>query len=240
VLATGAFVGVWFAARAAKPWVALVVLVLGVVATVVAASPDLSGPSWSFPSLGIPPAQAFADAFVLLVVPQIPLTFGNAIVAVDDLSHEYFGPAADRVSIPRVLVSGGTANVVTGFLGGMPMCHGSGGLTAHVKLGARTAGMNLLLGGALLGLGLLFSEQIPAIMGLLPVWVLAGFLAYAGLRHALLATDLRGTDLVIAVTAGAVGAWRANLAVTAALAIVAVFATRRARRVSEPPGTLGG
>ncbi len=240
VLATAAFVGVWFAARAGKPWIALVVLGAGVVTTIVAASPELSGPALSLPHLEIPPAQAFADAFLLLVVPQVPLTFGNAIVAVDDLSHEYFGRAAERVSITHVLVSGGVANVASGLAGGMPMCHGSGGLTAHVKLGARTAGMNLLLGGVLLGLGLLFADQIPTIMGLLPVWVLAGFLAYAGLRHALLVTDLRGLDLAIALMAGALGAWLANLAVTAALAIVALFLARRVRRDRRPAGTLSG
>jgi MFS superfamily sulfate permease-like transporter len=240
VLATASFVGVWFAARAAKPWVALAVLLVGVAATVVAASPDLSGPSFAIPRLEVPPAQAFADAFLLLVVPQVPLTFGNAIVAVDDLSHEYFGRAADRVTVPRILVSGGLANVASGLLGGMPMCHGSGGLTAHVKLGARTAGMNLLLGSAFLGLGLLLADQVPTIMGLLPVWVLAGFLAYAGIRHALLVADQRGADLVIALVAGALGAWLANLAVTAALAIVATLAVRRWRRERRTPGTLGG
>ncbi len=240
VLATGAFVGVWFAARGGRPWIALVVLLAGIVATVVAASPDLTGPTLHLPSVGMPSADAFADAFWLLVVPQIPLTFGNAIVAVNDLSHEYFGPTARRVSITRVLVSGGTANVASGLLGGMPMCHGSGGLTAHVKLGARTAGMNLLLGGALLTLGLLFADQAPTIMGLLPVWVLAGFLAYAGLRHALLVTDLRGAELAIALVAGGLGAWQSNLAVTAGLAIVAVWVVARLRRARTPAGTLSG
>lgn len=240
VLATAAFVGVWVAARAARPWIALAVLLAGVGATVVAAGPDLTGPALHLPSLGIPPAAAFAEAFVLLVVPQVPLTFGNAIVAVDDLSHEYFGPAARRVSITRVLVSGGIANVATGFLGGMPMCHGSGGLTAHVRLGARTAGMNLMLGGVLLVLGLLFADQIPTIMGLLPVWVLAGFLAYAGLRHAMLVTDLREADLWVAVVAGGLGAWGSNLAVTAGLAIVAVAVLGRVRRERTTAGTLGG
>lgn len=233
VLAVGAFLGVWVAARAGKPWVALAVLITGVVATIVAAQPSLGAPSFSLPTFAVPDAGAFSAAFFLLVVPQIPLTFGNAIVAVNDLAHEEFGERAKRVSVSRVLLSGGLANVVTGMLGGMPMCHGSGGLTAHVRLGARTAGMNLLLGGVLLGLGLLFADQVPTLLGLLPVWVLGGFLAYAGLRHALLVTDLRGFDLVVAIIAGALGAWLGNLAVTAALALLAVH-MRRALSPSRP------
>jgi hypothetical protein len=89
-------------------------------------------------------------------------------------------------------------------------------------------------------LGLLFADQIPTIMGLLPVWVLAGFLAYAGLRHAMLVTDLRGADLWVAVVAGGIGAWGSNLAVTAGLAIVAVAVLGRVRRERTTAGTLGG
>ena len=191
----------------------------------------------SLPSPAIPDAAAFASAFFLLVVPQLPLTFGNAIVAVDHLAHEEFGKAARRVSVPRVLLSGGLGNLLSGVLGGMPMCHGSGGLTAHVRLGARTAGMNLLLGGVFATLGLLFADQVPTILGLLPVWVLGGFLAYAGLRHALLVTDLRGTDLLIALVAGTLGAWLGNLAVTAALALAAVHGPSLMRRARTPPRT---
>jgi hypothetical protein len=79
-------------------------------------------------------------------------------------------------------------------------------------------------------LGLLFSTQIPLILGLMPVWVLAAFLMYAGLRHALLVTDLRGSSLAIAIAAGALGAWLGNLAVTAGLALALEHGLRLARR----------
>ncbi|MEX0984851.1 MAG: putative sulfate/molybdate transporter [Actinomycetota bacterium] len=238
VLAVAAFLGVWMAARSGRSWFALVVLIAGIAATIVAAQPDLAAPSLSLPSFAIPDTGAFASAFFLLVVPQIPLTFGNAVVAVDHLAHQEFGERARRVSVPRVLLLGGVANLVTGVLGGMPMCHGSGGLTAHVRLGAKTAGMNLLLGGTFLSLGLLFAGQVPALLGLLPVWVLGGFLAYAGLRHALLVTDLTGADLAVAIAAGALGAWLGNLAVTAGVALVAVHARRLFGPNRRAPDTL--
>jgi len=84
------------------------------------------------------------------------------------------------------------------------MCHGAGGLTAHYRMGARTAGMNMLLGGCLIALALFFGTQIPVLLGLLPVWFWR-VPGYAGLRHALLALDLRGTALTIAVLTGALG-----------------------------------
>jgi sulfate permease, SulP family len=222
VLMVGSFALVIIAARRGQQWIALALLFGGVLAAWLAASPEVGAPALSLPHLALPPAAAFGSAFFLLVIPQLPLTFGNAVVAVNDLAHERFGEAADRVTPSRVCLSAGIGNVVSGLFGGMPMCHGSGGLTAHTRLGARTAGMNLLLGGTFVILGLAFGDQIPVLLGLLPVWALAAFLAYAGLRHAWLVADLRGTDLAIAVVAGAIGAWAGNLAVTAGLALVAV------------------
>ncbi|HLB61917.1 MAG TPA: putative sulfate/molybdate transporter [Actinomycetota bacterium] len=220
-LAAATFLGVLWAARGGRYWAALAVLAIGIGATALVAQPDLSAPALRLPSFAVPPASAFGTAILLLVVPQFPLTFGNAVVAVNDLSHEYFGERARRVSPSRICLTDGTANVVSGLLGGMPMCHGAGGLTAHVKLGAKTAGMNLLIGGVFLVLGLFFAEQVPEMLGLLPIWALAAFLAYAGVRHAWLAHDLRGTPLAIAVVSGAIGAATGNLAVTAGLALLA-------------------
>lgn len=230
LLAVGTFVAVWWSARQAHYWGALALLASGVAATAIVAQPDLSTPAFALPSVGLPSGTAFATAFLLLVVPQFPLTFGNAVVAVNDLAHEYFGPAARRVSPPRICVSDGLGNLGAGLLGGMPMCHGAGGLTAHVRLGARTAGMNLLLGGSFLVLGLFFADQVPVILGLLPVWALAAFLAYAGLRHAWLIADLRGGALALAVGAGLLGAVVGNLAVTAGLALALDHGRRLLRR----------
>lgn len=230
VLAALAFAGVAIAAQRGRFSVALVLFGAGVVATIVATGPDLAAPAFRLPGLDLPAWSAFGTAFVLLAIPQLPLTFGNAVVAVNDLSHEYFGDAARRVAPSRICLSAGVGNVGAALLGGMPMCHGAGGLTAHVRLGARTARMNLLLGSAFLALGLFFATQVPVILGLLPVWVLAAFLAYAGLRHAWLVADLRGGPLIIAVATGLLGAWLGNLAITAGLAVVLEHARRRARR----------
>jgi sulfate permease, SulP family len=220
ILALVAFVGVAVAAHRRSYVVALVLFAGGLIATIAGTQPDLSPPALTLPSVHLPPASAFGTAFLLLVIPQLPLTFGNAVVAVNDLAHEYFGPAGRRVTPSRVCLSAGIGNTVSALLGGMPMCHGAGGLTAHVRLGARTARMNLWLGGAFLALGLFFAAQIPVIVGVLPVSVLAAFLAYAGVRHAWLVLDLRGLPLAIAVVAGALGAWYGNLAITAALALL--------------------
>jgi len=87
-----------------------------------------------------------------------------------------------------------------------------------------------------------FSAQVLVLFGLLPAWTLAGFLAYAGLRHALLVLDLRGTPLVVAVVAAAAGIWTSNLAVTTVIALVGAWGPRLVRRIrtreahEQPPG----
>jgi MFS superfamily sulfate permease-like transporter len=230
VLAALAFAGVAVAAQRQRFAWALALFGTGFLATLAATQPHLAGPSFALPHIDVPDAAAFGTAFVLLVIPQLPLTFGNAVVAVNDLSHEAFGPRADRVTPSRVCLSAGLGNTVSALIGGMPMCHGAGGLTAHVRLGARTERMNLVLGGAFLILGLFFAAQAPTILGLLPVWVLGAFLAYAGLRHGLLIADLRKAPLAIAIVSGALGAWTGNLAVTAVLALALEHGRRFLRR----------
>ena len=178
----------------------------------------------SLMSLQLPPLPtlgALLPALTLLVLPQLPLTFGNAVVAVSDVAHRSYGQRAAAVTPAAVCRTAGVGNVAAALLGGMPMCHGSSGLTAHYRLGARTAWMNYGLGAAFIGLGVFFGDQAPAVLGQVPPAALAVLLAYAGVRHALLVNDLRGVRLVVAVVAAAVGAYLGNLLVTMLLALVA-------------------
>ncbi len=211
----------------------------GVIVGVVAADVDFGAITLHGPDVGLPPWSVAWSAFVLLVVPQIPLTYGNAVVGVSDLAREQFGDAASRVTPAKVALSCGVGNVVSAAIGGMPMCHGSSGFTAHVRLGARTAAMNLVLGGVFLTLGLIFSNQVLVLFGLLPVWALGGFLAYAGVRHALLIMDLRGARLAIALVAGVVGIVFGNLAITTGVAILAEHGPAIARRMTRRKAPVG-
>ena len=238
LLLVAAFAGVIAAARTRHYWLGILILAGGIAAAWIAADPQIGGPSLTLPQLSIPAWSDFGAAFFLLVIPQLPLTFGNAVVATNALEHEYFGSSADRVTPGRVCLSSGIGNLVSGLFGGMPMCHGAGGLTAHTRLGARTAGMNLVLGGTFIVLGLFFAAQVPLLLGLLPLWGLGAFLIYAGLRHGWLVSDLRGFDLAVAVGAGLLGAWLSNLAVTATVALVAVHGRSLVRRSRRRPGTL--
>lgn len=220
-----------------RPALTLGLLLVGAAATWAAEPPALGGIEAALPSLSLPPWSVAGSAFVLLVVPQLPLTYGNAVVGVSDLAREHFGTAARRVTPGRVALSCGLGNLGAAVLGGMPMCHGSSGFSAHVRLGARTPAMNVVLGAAFVLLGVVFPAQVLAVFGVLPVWALAGFLAYAGLRHALLVLDQRGRRLGLAVVAAALGLATGNLAITTGLALAAehgaTLVTRRRARAAS-------
>ena len=220
-LAAGTLLVVGAAAATHRYGLIAALFAAGVAVGLATSSIDYGSVELRVPTLDLPAWSVAGSAFVLLVVPQIPLTYGNAVVGVSHLAHQHFGEAARRVSPGTVALSCGVGNVVSAAVGGMPMCHGSSGFTAHVRLGARHVAMNLVLGSALLVIGLVFSNQVLALFGALPVWALAGFLAYAGVRHAWLVRDLAGLRLLVALGAGLVGVMTANLAVTTAVAIVA-------------------
>ena len=134
------------------------------------------------------------DSPDLLVIPQLPLTQGNAVVGTWDTSRVYFEEQAKRVNPRSVTSSMGRANIIVGLLGAMPMCHGSGGLTAHYKLGARTGGANLMIGGLLLTGGLLLGYSSLSFIFIIPLAVLGVLLAIVGIYHMLIIRDLTQTS----------------------------------------------
>ena len=185
----------------------------------------------------IPAAADVATAAVVLVVPQLPLTFANSCIATADAARGYFGSAAARVSAGRLAVSLGLGNVVAGLLGGMPVCHGAGGLTAHRSFGARTGRAPMLLGGVLVVLALAGGAMTARALTGFPVWILAALLAVAGLLHIQLLRDLTGRrQWLFALGVGLVGAL-ANLAVALGIGLVGwwlVEATLRRRTGASP------
>jgi len=150
-----------------------------------------------------PDIATFAVAAVALVLPQLPLTFANSCLAAADVARTYYGDAARRVTASRLGMSLGVANLAVGAVGGMPLCHGAGGMTAHRAFGARSGGAPLVLGGALVVLALLGGSVLAGVLVEFPLPVLAALLAVAGVLHLGLLRDLeRPFEWVVAVAIG--------------------------------------
>jgi len=140
----------------------------------------------------VPTWEQLWQGLWLLAVPQIPLSLGNSIYATADAARQYFGEKAGHVTERKLMLSMGTIDALTAALGGVPLCHGCGGLTAHYRLGARTGAAPMILGVIFLTMGLFGGKASMQVFRLLPFPVLGVLLAYVGLQHMLLARDLRG------------------------------------------------
>jgi predicted benzoate:H+ symporter BenE len=125
--------------------------------------PALRPPAFAWPSLGW---QDLWLGALLLALPQMPLTFGNALIAITEENNRLF---PDRpVSERRVAYSNGIMNLGSSLLGGIPMCHGARGLAGHVKFGACTGGASVMLGGLLTVTALFFAESVGTLLRLFP------------------------------------------------------------------------
>ena len=139
---------------------------------------------------GLPATADFSFALLVLVLPQLPMTLGNAVLAYTDLSKVYFDDGSARVTNRSVCVSMALANFFSFCVGGMPLCHGAGGLAAHYRFGARTAGSNVIIGVIFVVLAVVLGENIVDFFNLLPMAILGVLLIFAGLQLALTVMDL--------------------------------------------------
>ena len=88
-------------------------------------------------------------------------------------------------------VSVGIMNLIGCWFGGMPMCHGSGGLAGQYRFGARTGGSVVILGIGKLILGLFFGASAMILLAAYPLSVLGVMLLFAGIELARPARDQR-------------------------------------------------
>ena len=209
--------------------VSLVLVVVGAAVAVVSTRGGIDfGPApLSAPSLD---GSVLWTAFLVLVVPQLPLSFANSCLATADAARVYFGERGARVRPGRLATTFGSANLLAGAIGGMPVCHGAGGLTAHVSFGARTAGAPLALGAVLVALAVGAGAGLTAALTAFPLPVLASLLAAAGLLHIGLLRDLhRAPAWATALVVGALG-FTVHLALGVAVGLALAWLPRLARR----------
>ncbi|SDR15574.1 putative sulfate/molybdate transporter [Natronobacterium texcoconense] len=135
----------------------LVVLALGGIAAVATAGI----PTPTVPELAAFPAgtPAFTIDALEGTVAQLGMTIGNAAIATALLCGDLY----DRdVSADSLSKSMGVTCLAAVPIGGVPMCHGSGGLAGKYAFGARTAGANVLLGVGYLALALVAAGALLA------------------------------------------------------------------------------
>ncbi|MFW6144833.1 MAG: putative sulfate/molybdate transporter [Candidatus Natronoplasma sp.] len=176
----------------------LLVLLIGFIIGVV----QFGFPSISLlpvPPMILPTINDFARGGWLLAVPQTPLTITNAILATSLLMSDLLSWEIDPDKFSKTI---GLMNLTSVPFGGFPMCHGSGGLAAQYRYGARTGGSNIISGLILLPIALLFSTY--HMVNMIPYSIFGALIVFVGLemgKHGL-KTDsylITGTIALIAL-----------------------------------------
>ena len=195
-----------------------VLLVFGAAAALVA-DPNLAAelaavePGFRLPGFALESIRAsdLLVGVVFLALPQVPLTFGNAIVAVTEENNRLFPdrPITER----KAAVSTGVMNVLGASVGGVPMCHGAGGMAGHVRFGAQTGGAVVILGIILCVTALFFSDSVTTLLRIFPTPVLGVVLFLTGAQLALGSCDFskrKDERFATLVTAGC-SVWNVGL-----------------------------
>ncbi len=169
---------------------AIVLMVLGI--AMVAFQGELAGAI----KLGftLPPLTTFSlseiwQGLILAGFAQIALTATNAVIATSALIKEYWPDKP--VSEKKLALNMGIMNVTVPFFGGMPMCHGAGGLAGQYYFGARTGGTNIIEGVIEISLGLFLSSSIASLFSLFPQSIIGAMLLLVGIELTKFARNIR-------------------------------------------------
>ena len=203
ILAGASFIGITVLWGNRRLPAALPVIGLGIVYAIVTLS-EVSVPMVGFhlPRFRIPSWQDIGTGFLILALPQLPLSLSNSVIATNRTVHDLFPERS--VSVQKIGLSYALVNLVNPFFGGIPTCHGCGGLAGHHAFGARTGGSVVIYGSVFVLLGLFFGGAALAFVRAFPQPVLGVILLFEALVLFLLLRDVAGSkrDLLIAALVG--------------------------------------
>ncbi|MCX5819237.1 MAG: putative sulfate/molybdate transporter [Deltaproteobacteria bacterium] len=149
---------------------------------------------------------------LLFTLPQIPLTLGNAVIAIVAENNELFPDR--KVTEKKIAISQGIMNLVAPIFGGVPMCHGAGGMAGHVRFGAKTGGALVILGSILVLIALFFSDSVAIFFKIFPNAILGVILFFAGSELAIVVRDIGGkkSDFYVMLIVAAFAMWNMGAA----------------------------
>lgn len=138
-----------------------------------------AGLGFALPTWHTPSAADVLTGLLVLALPQLPLSLANSLLATHRLAADLFPDRAP--SIRKLGLTYAGMNLIAPWLGGVPVCHGSGGLAGHHAFGARVGVSVMIYGGLFLAAGLLFSGSFNVWIHGFPRAVLGVLLFFEGL-----------------------------------------------------------
>ncbi|MFW9894460.1 MAG: putative sulfate/molybdate transporter [Candidatus Thorarchaeota archaeon] len=159
---------------------AIVLTLIGILIVLLSGVVQLSEMKVSLPifSFEFPTWQNLLLGMINAGIAQLFLTITNVMIATVVLIKDLFPDREEKVDANILAFNMGAMNLFLPFFGGIPLCHGSGGLMAQYAFGARTGGSMILEGIMELVLGLFFSETLFLLFSEFPSSILGAMLIY--------------------------------------------------------------
>lgn len=152
-------------------------------------------------SLHTPSLYDILTGFLILGLPQLPLSISNSLIATKKLADDLF--PEKQLTVKKLANTYSIMNIVNPLLGGIPVCHGSGGLAGHYAFGGRTGGTLLVYGSIYLLIGIFLAGDHASVRALFPLPVLGVILSVEGFSLAKFIRKAAGSkDLAIALLVG--------------------------------------
>jgi MFS superfamily sulfate permease-like transporter len=139
------------------------------------------------PRFHLPALADVWTGFLLLALPQVPLTIANAIVATSQVASDLVPKR--QLSVRTLGLNSALINIVNSFIGGVPVSHASAAMTQHQSSGARPGTSVIIYGAAYLLVGLFLSGTFAGLAKAFPLPMLGVVLLFEGLALLLLARD---------------------------------------------------
>jgi len=192
---------------------------------------SLAGVSLSLPPFTLPDPHLIWPVMRDAGFAQIPLTATNAVIATAALISGYW--PGRRVTPRRLAINMGVMNLASPFFGGMPLCHGAGGLAGQYYFGARTGGANIIEGTIEIGLGVLLAGGIAALFAGFPLAIVGAMMLLVGIELVKMSRDLGINKQIVPVLATLAGSLAVNMAVGSAAGMALHYILNRKKRPLE-------
>ncbi len=140
------------------------------------------------PQIHTPTWADILTGFLILTIPQIPLSIGNSILATNQIANDWYPKRT--VTIRKISYTFSLINLINPFFSGIPTCHGSGGIVGHHTFGGRTGGSVIIYGCLYIFLGLFLSQGFDTLVHIFPLPILGILLLFESLGLMLLVQDV--------------------------------------------------
>jgi hypothetical protein len=154
------------------------------------------------PRFYIPTFPDILTGFIILALPQIPLSIGNSVLATKQIAQDLY--PQKPLPLQKISMTYSLMNLINPFLSGVPTCHGSGGMVGHYTFGGRTGGSVIIYGSLYIVLGMFLSNGFHHLINIFPLPILGILLLFEGIGLMFLIKDLTSSkqDFMIALFVG--------------------------------------